>query len=79
MLSVFSGEKCIAVEKQWFTPPEFERFAGKQSYKNWKLSIRCMDSPLGKLIQVCGEGIFIYEEYLRIYLRIYMDCENKTV
>ncbi|XP_032392992.1 nuclear body protein SP140 isoform X3 [Etheostoma spectabile] len=45
------GDECIVVEKKWFTPNEFERFAGKQSYKNWKLSIRCMDTPLGKLIQ----------------------------
>nr|XP_046271228.1 nuclear body protein SP140-like protein isoform X2 [Scatophagus argus] len=45
------GEKCIVVKKQWFTPTQFERFAGKQSYKNWKLSIRCRDTPLGKLIQ----------------------------
>ncbi|XP_041813393.1 nuclear body protein SP140-like protein [Chelmon rostratus] len=45
------GEKCIVVDKQWFTPNEFERFAGKESFKNWKLSIRCMDTPLGKLVQ----------------------------
>ncbi|XP_076609359.1 uncharacterized protein LOC143334438 isoform X2 [Chaetodon auriga] len=47
------GEKCILeeVHKQWFTPTEFERLAGKASFKNWKLSIRCMDTPLGKLIQ----------------------------
>lgn len=58
-LSAVSGIKCIAVKRQWFTPPEFERFAGKQSYKNWKMSIRCMATPLGKLVQVCREGIFI--------------------
>lgn len=45
------GEKCILVDKQWFTPTEFERLAGKASFKNWKLSIRCMDTPLGKLVQ----------------------------
>ncbi|KAM7386540.1 hypothetical protein PAMA_009241 [Pampus argenteus] len=45
------GEKCILVNKQWFTPCEFERLAGKQSCKNWKLSIRCMDTPLLTLIQ----------------------------
>lgn len=56
-----SGEKCIAVNRKWFTPTEFERFAGKTSFKNWKLSIRCMDVPLGKLIQVCWKGIFILE------------------
>lgn len=45
------GERCIAVKRKWFTPTEFERFAGKERYKNWKLSIRCRDVPLGKLIQ----------------------------
>ncbi|XP_073351380.1 uncharacterized protein [Pagrus major] len=45
------GEKCIVVDKQWFTPNEFERFAGKKSCKNWKLSIRCEGTTLGKLIQ----------------------------
>lgn len=45
------GEKCILANKQWFAPGEFERFAGKQSYKNWKLSIRCGGTPLGKLIK----------------------------
>ncbi|XP_061568408.1 nuclear body protein SP140-like protein [Cololabis saira] len=45
------GEKCILVEKQWFTPIEFERFAGMERYKNWKLSIRCMGIPLGKHIK----------------------------
>lgn len=45
------GEKCIVVDKQWFSPGEFERFAGKKSCKNWKLSIRCRGTPLGKLIR----------------------------
>ncbi|XP_074511437.1 nuclear body protein SP140-like protein isoform X2 [Sebastes fasciatus] len=45
------GEKCIAVEKQWFTPKEFETFAGRKSCKNWKWSIRCKDTSLGKLIK----------------------------
>ncbi|KAM3599074.1 uncharacterized protein V6R79_026387 [Siganus canaliculatus] len=45
------GEKCISVDKQWFTPTEFERFSGKQSYKNWKMSIRCHGIPLGKFIE----------------------------
>ncbi|XP_076024184.1 uncharacterized protein LOC143014259 isoform X3 [Genypterus blacodes] len=43
--------KCIVVKKQWFTPPEFEKFAGKGSNKNWKKSILCLSTPLGKLIQ----------------------------
>uniref|UniRef100_A0A8C5G456 Nuclear body protein SP140-like n=1 Tax=Gouania willdenowi TaxID=441366 RepID=A0A8C5G456_GOUWI len=46
------GEKCILADKQWFTPSEFEKLAGKGSYRNWKLSIRCMDTQLGKLIEV---------------------------
>ncbi|XP_072224491.1 uncharacterized protein [Leuresthes tenuis] len=45
------GDKCILAEKQWFTPTEFEKFAGKERSKNWKLSIRCSGTPLGKLIQ----------------------------
>ncbi|XP_071764048.2 uncharacterized protein sp100.1 isoform X1 [Centroberyx gerrardi] len=45
------GEKCIVVKNQWFTPTEFEKFAGKASCKNWKVSIQCRDTPLRKLIQ----------------------------
>ncbi|XP_054463226.1 nuclear body protein SP140 isoform X2 [Anoplopoma fimbria] len=45
------GEKCIVVGKKWFTPNEFERFAGKMSSKNWKVTIRCGNTPLGKLIK----------------------------
>ncbi|XP_074511424.1 uncharacterized protein LOC141780193 isoform X1 [Sebastes fasciatus] len=45
------GEKCIAVGKQWFTPNEFQRYAGRKSCKNWKWSIRCKDTSLGKLIK----------------------------
>lgn len=45
------GEKCILVDKRWYTPTEFERLAGKEKSKNWKLSIRCMNTTLGKLIE----------------------------
>ncbi|XP_029997976.1 LOW QUALITY PROTEIN: nuclear body protein SP140-like protein [Sphaeramia orbicularis] len=45
------GEKCIAVGRQWYTPGEFEKFAGKASCKNWKLNICCEGTTLGKLIQ----------------------------
>ncbi|XP_037647792.1 nuclear body protein SP140-like isoform X3 [Sebastes umbrosus] len=45
------GEKCIAVGKQWFTPNEFQTFAGRKSCKNWKWNIRCKDTSLGKLIK----------------------------
>ncbi|KAG7239463.1 hypothetical protein INR49_028934, partial [Caranx melampygus] len=49
--SFMDGEKCILFEKQWFTPGQFEKLAGKGSSKNWKLSIRCMGTTLGKLIK----------------------------
>ncbi|KAM4634615.1 uncharacterized protein sp100.1 isoform 2-T2 [Polymixia lowei] len=45
------GKKCIYVDKRWFTPAGFEEFAGKKSCRNWKLSIRCRDATLEKLIQ----------------------------
>ncbi|CAM4396991.1 unnamed protein product [Leuciscus chuanchicus] len=45
------GEKCIFSNKCWFTPSEFEKFAGKERSKNWKLSIRCRNTPLKKLIE----------------------------
>ncbi|XP_071027594.1 nuclear body protein SP140-like protein [Oncorhynchus clarkii lewisi] len=46
-----TGEKCIAVQGRWFTPSGFEEFGGKKSRKNWKYSIRCRGTTLGKLIQ----------------------------
>ncbi|XP_072298751.1 uncharacterized protein [Eucyclogobius newberryi] len=45
------GEKCILKDKQWYTPCEFERHAGKERYKNWKLSIHCNGTPLETLLQ----------------------------
>ncbi|KAG5832512.1 hypothetical protein ANANG_G00291940 [Anguilla anguilla] len=39
------GEKCILAEGRWFTPSAFEEFGGKKSSKNWKMSIRCQDTP----------------------------------
>lgn len=61
---LFSGEKCIQVDKQRFTPSEFEKFAGRGSAKNWKLSIRCKDTPLGKLIKVCRNAVLELCNYL---------------
>ncbi|XP_016150226.1 nuclear body protein SP140-like protein [Sinocyclocheilus grahami] len=45
------GEKCILSQGRWFTPNDFEKFAGKEKSKNWKLSIRCRNTPLKKLIE----------------------------
>ncbi|XP_077396149.1 nuclear body protein SP140-like [Festucalex cinctus] len=46
------GQPCILVNKQWLTPPEFESRGGKSSNKNWKISIRCMETPLAKLLEM---------------------------
>ncbi|XP_056309384.1 nuclear body protein SP140-like isoform X1 [Danio aesculapii] len=45
------GEKCILAQERWFSPSEFEKFAGKERNKNWKYSIRCAGAPLKKLIE----------------------------
>ncbi|XP_055366980.1 uncharacterized protein LOC114860882 [Betta splendens] len=45
------GKKCILYQQQWLTPSDFERLAGRQSSRNWKLSIRCFGQTLGKLMQ----------------------------
>ncbi|XP_052374513.1 cilia- and flagella-associated protein 251-like [Oncorhynchus keta] len=45
------GERCIVVQGRWFTPSGFEEFGGKKSSKNWKYSMRCRGTTLGKLIQ----------------------------
>ncbi|XP_023991511.1 nuclear body protein SP140-like protein isoform X1 [Salvelinus sp. IW2-2015] len=45
------GESCILVQGHWLTPSRFEEFGGKKSRKNWKYSVRCRDTTLGKLIQ----------------------------
>ncbi|XP_043090641.1 uncharacterized protein LOC122341358 [Puntigrus tetrazona] len=50
------GEECILSQGLWFTPNDFEKFAGKEKCKNWKVSIRCRNTPLKKLIE---------EEHLR--------------
>uniref|UniRef100_A0A672RY61 SP110 nuclear body protein, tandem duplicate 2 n=1 Tax=Sinocyclocheilus grahami TaxID=75366 RepID=A0A672RY61_SINGR len=50
------GEKCILSQGRWFTPTDFEKFAGKEKCKNWKLSIRCRNTPLKKLIEQGGRG-----------------------
>ncbi|XP_059408383.1 nuclear body protein SP140-like protein isoform X2 [Carassius carassius] len=50
------GEKCILSQGRWFSPADFEKFAGKENCKNWKSSIRCRNITLKKLIE---------EEHLR--------------
>ncbi|XP_026882508.2 nuclear body protein SP140-like protein isoform X2 [Electrophorus electricus] len=45
------GGACLLSQGRWFTPSDFEQFAGKGSYKNWKLSIRCQNTPLQNLIK----------------------------
>ncbi|XP_051729621.1 nuclear body protein SP140-like isoform X4 [Ctenopharyngodon idella] len=49
--SLLDGEKCILSEECWFTPSAFEKFAGKERYKNWKYSIRSGNTTLKKLIE----------------------------
>ncbi|XP_030649205.1 nuclear body protein SP140-like protein [Chanos chanos] len=46
-----NGGVCILSKRRWFTPAQFEDFGGKGRNKNWKLSIRCHNTPLQKLIQ----------------------------
>ncbi|XP_061556933.1 nuclear body protein SP140-like protein isoform X1 [Phycodurus eques] len=45
------GEPCIFFNKQWVTPPEFEKLGGKGCNKNWKISTRCMNTPIAKLLK----------------------------
>ncbi|XP_048059234.1 nuclear body protein SP140-like protein isoform X1 [Megalobrama amblycephala] len=45
------GEKCILSEGRWFSPSAFEKFGGKERYKNWKSSIRSGNTTLKKLIE----------------------------
>ncbi|XP_069380886.1 nuclear body protein SP140-like protein isoform X2 [Paralichthys olivaceus] len=56
------GESCIMFQKKWFTPAGFEKSAGKGSSKNWKFSIRCMGTPLARLID---EGNLTSANYRR--------------
>ncbi|KAM9434619.1 uncharacterized protein Hap1MRO34_002382 [Clarias gariepinus] len=44
------GEPCILAADQWFTPPQFERFGGKEKNKNWKYSVCCTGVQLKVLI-----------------------------
>ncbi|KAM9434971.1 uncharacterized protein Hap1MRO34_002705 [Clarias gariepinus] len=45
------GEKCIQWRDCWFTTNEFEKFSGRGSNKNWKLSIFWHKTPLQSLIK----------------------------
>uniref|UniRef100_A0A8C4T2I1 SAND domain-containing protein n=1 Tax=Erpetoichthys calabaricus TaxID=27687 RepID=A0A8C4T2I1_ERPCA len=48
---LFTGEDCIFTEGKWYSPGEFEAYGGRSSSKNWKISIRCNNVPLIKLIE----------------------------
>ncbi|XP_017337110.1 nuclear body protein SP140-like protein [Ictalurus punctatus] len=45
------GGNCILSQGVWFTPCGFEKFSGRGNSKNWKISIRCQNITLHKLIQ----------------------------
>ncbi|KAM4716655.1 uncharacterized protein sp100.1 isoform 3-T4 [Anableps anableps] len=60
------GEKCILVDKQRFTPSEFEKFAGKESSRNWKMSIRCKGTTLGKLIKEGHLKAAVYKRRMKL-------------
>ncbi|KAJ7992101.1 hypothetical protein DPEC_G00275060 [Dallia pectoralis] len=45
------GGDCILANGQWFTLSGFEEFGGNKKRTNWKTSICCGNTPLGKLIQ----------------------------
>ncbi|KAF5905975.1 nuclear body protein [Clarias magur] len=45
------GEECIQCQDCWFTPNDFEKFSGRESSKNWKLSIFWQNIPLQRLLK----------------------------
>lgn len=59
------GEECILFHRHWFTPTDFEKFAGKEKSKNWKFSIYCGNTPLKKLIKV--NNVDTYRFYSAAY------------
>uniref|UniRef100_A0A673I6B4 SP110 nuclear body protein, tandem duplicate 2 n=1 Tax=Sinocyclocheilus rhinocerous TaxID=307959 RepID=A0A673I6B4_9TELE len=64
------GEKCILSQGRWFTPTDFEKFAGKEKCKNWKLSIRCRNTPLKKLIEVNNASTYRSLGFLGSLLKV---------
>ncbi|KAE8604580.1 hypothetical protein XENTR_v10014745 [Xenopus tropicalis] len=46
------SNKCILSNGTWMTPNEFQKHGGCQSYKNWKISIRCEGFYLKDLIRL---------------------------
>lgn len=52
LTSLSVEQKCILSEGEWFKPIEFERFGGKEKWKNSTKSILFDGAPLRKLIEV---------------------------
>ncbi|XP_036420014.1 nuclear body protein SP140-like protein [Colossoma macropomum] len=46
-----NSEPCILSQSQWFTPSQFEKFAGMEKHKKWKTSILYQHLPLQTFIQ----------------------------
>ncbi|XP_017572832.1 nuclear body protein SP140-like protein [Pygocentrus nattereri] len=46
-----NSKQCILSQSRWFTPPQFEKFAGMEKHKKWKSSIYYEHLPLQTLIQ----------------------------
>ncbi len=63
------GKECILSQGHWFTPTDFERFAGKEHCKNWKTSIRCINTPLKKLIEVNNASTYRFLGFLGSLLK----------
>ncbi|KAL7826588.1 hypothetical protein AOLI_G00317970 [Acnodon oligacanthus] len=46
-----NSEPCILSQSRWFTPSQFEKFAGMEKHKKWKTSICYEHLPLQTFIQ----------------------------
>uniref|UniRef100_A0A8C6M716 SAND domain-containing protein n=1 Tax=Nothobranchius furzeri TaxID=105023 RepID=A0A8C6M716_NOTFU len=58
----------VLMDKEWFTPTEFEKLTGKGSNKNWKWSIRCQDTPLLTLIKVWWNFFFFLALWVFVFI-----------
>ncbi|XP_068133061.1 nuclear body protein SP140-like protein [Hyperolius riggenbachi] len=45
------NDRCIRCDNSMFKVIEFEKYGGRETFKNWKKSIRCAGMPLEKLFQ----------------------------